>query len=503
MKKIITVVLLSIVALLPVYGQGHGSFEEYKARKNKEFNKYRDKKKKDFEEYRRKRNEEYANYLRKTWLGKQSKPKTPRPKDEPVPPVVFDDKKPAPVVPVPLPFDEVIPAPEPVPQPKPVEPIREVPAPKPSPVMPEVPVQQFTFYGTAGKVRFDKSKAIHLGALSENSIADAWIKLSGDDYTNMIVDCLALRDRHRLGDWAYLRMVKKMAESIFGKGTNEATLLTAFVYCQSGYKMRLGMAGDRLVLLYASRHHIYDNAYFVLDGENFYCLDDNSKTLRIANQKYPGEKPMSLLITQEPELAYKDSGSSRIVIDTSIGFEMSVSVNGNLLDFYSDYPSSHIGDNFVSRWAMYAEAPICKDVKKQVYPALKKLIGSCGQLEAVEKLLNFVQTGFEYEYDDKVWGHDRAFFAEESLHYPYCDCEDRSILFSHLVRELVGLDVILVFYPGHLATAVAFTDNVVGDYINLNGRKFTVCDPTYIGAPVGLTMPKMDNATAKVILLNK
>jgi len=42
---------------------------------------------------------------------------------------------------------------------------------------------------------------------------------------------------------------------------------------------------------------------------------------------------------------------------------------------------------------------------------------------------------------------------------------------------------------------------VSGDYILLNGKRFTVCDATYIGAPVGLTMPEMDNKAAKVILL--
>ena len=53
----------------------------------------------------------------------------------------------------------------------------------------------------------------------------------------------------------------------------------------------------------------------------------------------------------------------------------------------------------------------------------------------------------------------------------------------------------------HLAAAVCFTDSVSGDYIQLNGRKYIVSDPTYIGAPVGLTMPNMDNQLAKVILL--
>ena len=38
--------------------------------------------------------------------------------------------------------------------------------------------------------------------------------------------------------------------------------------------------------------------------------------------------------------------------------------------------------------------------------------------------------------------------------------------------------------------------------ILLNGQRYIVCDPTYIGAPVGLTMPNMDNNKASVILLD-
>ena len=36
----------------------------------------------------------------------------------------------------------------------------------------------------------------------------------------------------------------------------------------------------------------------------------------------------------------------------------------------------------------------------------------------------------------------------------------------------------------------------------MNGKCYTICDPTYIGAPIGATMPDMDNKTAKIILLH-
>ena len=150
---------------------------------------------------------------------------------------------------------------------------------------------------------------------------------------------------------------------------------------------------------------------------------------------------------------------------------------------------------------MYANSPMDQTVKEGLYPVLWEKLKGKSELSSMERLLNWVQTAFVYEYDDKVWGYDRAFFAEESLFYPYCDCEDRSILLSRLVRDLLGLKVILVFYPGHLAMAVHFTQEVKGDYIMLDGNKYVICDPTYINAPVGRTMPRMDNSKATVILL--
>ena len=138
-----------------------------------------------------------------------------------------------------------------------------------------------------------------------------------------------------------------------------------------------------------------------------------------------------------------------------------------------------------------AKIPLSRMISPQLYWVMS----------AVERLLNWVQTSFVYEYDDKIWGRNRAFFPDETLYYPYCDCEDRSILFTRIVRDLLGLKCILVYYPGHLASAVCFTEHVSGGYIQVNGNRYVVCDPTYIGASVGHTMPDMDNSSAKVIVL--
>jgi hypothetical protein len=172
-----------------------------------------------------------------------------------------------------------------------------------------------------------------------------------------------------------------------------------------------------------------------------------------------------------------------------------------MIDFFNTYPQACFNGDQTTRWAAYANTPMEKTVKDMLYPPLKKTITGLTERDAVGIILNWVQTAFEYEYDDKVWGGDRAFFAQETLYYPYCDCEDRAILFSRLVRDLVGLDVVLLYYPGHLAAAVAFSNDVNGDYLTYKNRKYIVCDPTYINAGVGRTMPGMNNKEAQVIAL--
>ena len=469
-------------------------FEAYKQKKQQDFDNYKSRKQREFDEYRRKKNEEFAAYVRKKWEGFRGAAPKPKPKDKDKPPVVIkDEQKQQPIKDNPVPIKETVKPPKPEPKPEPIAPIQETPKPTEK-------WQSFTVFGTDMKVRFEDKQRFKLNAVNEAAVADCWQKMAGQDYDNTVHDCLQLRDTKKLSDWAYLNMLQKMAEQCVGRG-NEATLLMAYIYSQSGYQMRLGMAGQTLRMLYASRHAIYDKVYFMLEGQNFYVWNGSERSLNICSVGFPKETALSLYLPKAQSLAVSTTAKRTLSSERYPQIKAQVSVNKNLIDFYNSYPTSMVGGNFMTRWAMYANTPIDATAKNSLYPALREHIKGYSEKEAVERLLNWVQTAFVYEYDDKVWGHDRAFFAEESLYYPYCDCEDRSILLSRIVRDLLGLKVVLVYYPGHLATAIHFANDVKGDYLVLNGVRYTVCDPTYIGATIGMTMPGMDNNKATVILL--
>jgi hypothetical protein len=73
------------------------------------------------------------------------------------------------------------------------------------------------------------------------------------------------------------------------------------------------------------------------------------------------------------------------------------------------------------------------------------------------------------------------------LAYPFADCEDRTFLLNALVTELVGVETIGLNYPGHVAMAVRLKEQKTSDaIIQFNGKEYIYCDPTYIGADVGM-----------------
>ena len=449
----------------------------------------------DFNNFRRQSMEQFAEFVKNPWKEFEETPPIPKPAPKPVPPVIMDDKE-LPIENKPIIIEEVVAPVIEEPQPQPVEPIEETPIVVPS-------YLHFTFFGTSDKVRLDKDKLPVLKSINESSVSAMLQELSSENNDNLILDCLEIRKNRKLCDWAYLQMLNSLANEAYPGSTNEAQLFMAYLYLQSGYKMRLASDGSNLYMLYASKHLIYEKPSFAVDGDNYYGVNELPDRLYICQTSFPNEKPLSLLVSTN-QLFTDDESSNRCISSTLYPcMKFNVSVNKNLLDFYSTYPTSALDGNIMTRWAMYANTPMDNSISSSLYPSLKEILKNKSELEATNMILNTLQTGLIYEYDDKVWGCDRAFFSEESLYYPYCDCEDRAILLTRLVRDILGLNCLLVYYPGHLAAAIEYSDDSVkGDYITLKGHKYIIADPTYINAPIGCTMPDMDNATAKVIKVN-
>lgn len=441
--------------------------------------------------FRLQANKEYQEFLLSEWKKYKAEPMAEIPDEEPVPPIDYvppvieqEDK---PIV------ADIIPTPAPAPVPEPVAPVIENTSPNKETTV--------LLHNTPIALRCP-IKLFGLDGIDNGSLSKAWGVLSEGQYDNLLYDCLQAREKYGFCDWAYLQLLQVIAEQVC-KDRNAAVFLQAYLYMQSGYQARLArdVRGDRLYMLVASDFAIANAVYYSIDDKMFYQLNCDEESLNICPAFMTGEKPMSLLIKSEQHFVVRNSDQQTRT--SKRGVSANVSINKNLISFYNNYPTGYYNDDIMTRWAMYANTPLDKTVQSQLYPSLSRAVRGKQEREAVDVLLNWVQTAFEYGYDDEIWGGDRAFFAEETLYYPYADCEDRAILFSRIVRDVLHLDVALLFYPGHLAAAIRFSGEEKGDYVMIKGSRYVVCDPTYINAPVGHTMPGMDNQTAKVIVLNK
>ena len=516
---------------------GKDTKEDFFSKNDPGFAAERQKMYENYNKFRQEALKDYSDYVRKAWKDYKANPAIAAPKDDMVKPQfapgaeertaswfvkVFgknkkkDTKKakpqPKPVVQKQevVKVDEVIKAEPVIPQPKPqipAEPREE----KANNYM------KFNVFGTECKVRIGENCRYKLPNVSSAAVADAIEHVfPGQQFENMLYDCLQERKVHNFSDWTYYQMLLALTSQFYGKDSNEAVLCQAFLYSQSGYKMRLAHTSDKLYMLAATRHFIFNKQFYVLDGDNYFLLSDNKvDQLGICEASFPKESSLSLQITASQLFADNPTMQRTITSRYNNDFSFTISSNKNYIDFFQTYPSSTINNNFMSRWAMYANTPLEKGIKDQLYPPMKAKLQGLSQQEAVQQLLWWLHGEidtegqikkadcFLYNYDENVWGGDRAFFGEETLFYPYCDCEDRSILLSHLVRDLLDLDVILVHYPGHLAMAVNFTEPVKGDHVMLDGRKFIICDPTFVGGNVGDTMTGMEDQPITAILLNR
>jgi len=483
-----SILLLTVIFMNSFSVLGQNTFDDYEKKMNEAYGKYEKQTNDRYNSYREKANAKFAEYMRKGWKafdGNASNPipKTPDPIKQPK---IEPNIKPKPEL---VPFDKVIPIPATPVQPQPIEPIPEIPT------KPSDDKFEFDFYNTHFSVRLADSLRFSLPTATEEAVAKVWLKLSEPAYNTFISDCLALRENYHLCDWAYLQLLENLSASFLGsKNENESTLLQIFLLNQSGYKVRIARSeSNKIRLLIASGYQIYQYPYYTLNNEKFYLINSNDSQLYIFNQAFPNEKQLSLSVADEMQLTTNKTATKEFSSERYSDIKIQSPTNKELINFYNDYPRCD--------WKVYANTPLSSVVKNKMYPVLKNYFAGKSEIQAANILINFVQTAFNYQTDDQQFGYERPFFPDELFYYPFSDCEDRSILFSRLVRDLLYLEVVLLHYPNHLATAVKFNENIEGDYLMVNGTKYIVCDPTYIGADIGMAMPQFKEVRADVYTL--
>ena len=481
MKRYV-ILLLSLFFAVPLAAQSRReALLEYQARRRQAYAEFQD-------NYRK----ACADFMRKRWEAFRSEAPVPLPerKEPPQPVVKQPDESAAPTQDR-IPYKEVVEAP-----------VRTVPETPATPAAPEVPGAPKEPDGPKApdapaepKLPGTKKDGDRTPPAATGKGGPAPAVVTSRPCRFTFYECRELKEQLRLNDWGYYALVRTLSDGFFGKQSAESVVLQSFLMAEAGCKVRLARGGDRLCLLLALDDQVYAKPYFKIDGQTFYLLDDMARaaSYNICNFRMPGERPLSLAMPVPPVLAQK-SGQPAVRKCGEGALTTTVAVNRNLMDFYTDYPPCY--------WSIYAATELTPAVRDQLYPTLRSALAGKGEYDAANLLLHYLHRAFPYKTDEAQFGVERTLFAEEMFHYPYSDCEDRSILFARLVRDLMKLDVVLLYYPEHIATAVCFKENVKGDYMQIGAKRYVVCDPTYVGADVGDAMPDLKRVAAQVVKID-
>ena len=485
-KRFIILSLLCAAAIRPMSAQDiKQSFEEF-----------RQSLRKDYADFRQSLLDNYDKYLEGIWneynafRGVQ-RDTVPKPVEAPVAP---KDNEP-PLVRESDPVVDVAPIPDRI-----TEPVIQDPVQRPVVTPPEVADNAFDFYGIRIAIPVADAGTCP-DRVATNEYAALWRQFKQKDIDRRVVPALRqTASSYKLNDWFTFQMVRTYVASRYASSSAPLRVaLSHFLLCHLGYNVRLGQdKADRPLLLVAFKQMVYAHTYSELNGQRFYVYYDvltereSTEFLPFYTCELPVEipagRPFDLLLTEAPLVPHK-AHHYRIGVD---GLMISGELNANLMPMIYRYPQMDV--------ECYAYSMLCPDVRRAVVTQLREQLQGLPRLQAVNTLLQFVQYAFEYAKDPEQHGFEKPYFFEELLFYPKCDCEDRSVFYSYLLWEVLGVENQLVFFPGHACVAVRLDESISGTCYRYEGHDYYISDPTYIGSVTGECMPVYLNTRPETAL---
>lgn len=472
---------------------------------NNEFNQWKRQQQQSFQDYKDKRDKEFTAFLKMHWTEMQllrgvERDPQPKPVRMPVaPPEPVKPVKPVPVQPAPSATPVVVaPVPEPGLVPKKIIPPVKPPLVVPAPAVIKGQRIELDYFGSKLTLYYDPALQAVLGSpVNENTISDFWSALSLADYDGLIGQLEAQRGALQLNDWAYFVLINQLAQKMYPGFLNQQTLFTWFVLAKSDYVARIAYDNRAVYLLVPSNQQIYSVPYFTFDQVRYYAVrfDGNDQTLGKVytyDGQYPGtHKQLDMLLNHDMVLSDKPAQRKLSFVYAGKPYTINAAYSREQVAFLKTYPQLDLD--------MYFDANVSSVTASPLLMQLSADMRSMDQQQAVNFLLKFVQTSLQYKTDEDQFGKENYLFPEETLYYPYSDCEDRAVLFAWLVKKLLALEVVGLDYPGHVATAVHFTDQVNGDAIMFQDKRYVITDPTYVNAIAGMTMPEYKNTKPSII----
>ncbi|MFV0419388.1 MAG: hypothetical protein ACK5KT_11740 [Dysgonomonas sp.] len=368
------------------------------------------------------------------------------------------------------------------------------------------------FFEKELSLNVDSDTRFSLSSISEFQVSWAWKKLTATSFSTIIEGTDKLRKELLLNDWGVYMLISQLADQIFAeKQTDEKKVFMAFMLTHAGYNVKLARSGRgtgneaRLHLLIPFKTKV-NQWETTIDNKVYYTWTGKEKeklnaTYTSTDDIYSYRKNLKLA-KADLNLTIKDVPSIGTVtmqktIESKSKYlqEVKIAWRSSLTNFYDTYPSTVL--------PIYANTPLSVATRKSLQLSFDTAINSMSERELVEQLLFWFYHAFQYKLDEE----ERPLFSEQTVKSLYNDCEDRAVFFARILKEIVGVDVVLVVYEGekgkisHVATGVHFGEKLNGVSTPHNGKEYMICDPSDKRCVIGSTLDEYRNSKNKIIEL--
>lgn len=448
------------------------------------FQKYRERLLSDFQNFRKSILDDYEKFLGGEWKeremfeGLKSYP-LPKPNEQP-----SRDE------------DDPVPSPKTI-EPENVTPVEPVAPHKPPQQKPVVPnpqnMIQFEWCGLIMQLP-DAKISSNLKSTDKDDIIDFFnILRESCIEKDVIPQIITIAQSSNFNDWCVLLLIESYVRKIkSNSNVNTRNFIIWYMLLCLEYDVRPLFNGKTFFYMVHMPFDIYARTYLTFNNKKYYIYGEGriDKNVNPNSPDITGDAdlyPINPIISKPLNIPYRAKRFSH----TFSGCTLSGSVNENLINILNKFPQMPI--------PCYALSEGDPKARKQILDQMGKFIYGMSDIEAANFILQFLQS-FEYATDDEQFGYEKPFFIEETLFYPKCDCEDRAIFYYFLVSNLLRNDVHLVSFPNHECNAVNFSQKLNADCYIYQGKQYVICDPTYIGASIGMCMPDFRNVKPEIEL---
>lgn len=337
---------------------------------------------------------------------------------------------------------------------------------------------QFSFYGAEVMLNYDPSAFMREPVrVDAAGLTSAWRWLEQRSYRSLLEDVQRYKSELRLNDWMYYQLLNTaIAQLMKGGDAPARELTTAYLLVKSGYDIRVTF----------SRNELYVNAYVLEDLYEVPIIEDAGRqfaNLTAARLKtgpltamymldIPGLRPgktFSFNLAVRPALPERPHTRLFSFTYRHVVHEISLQYDEQWVELLKSYP--------LTGEMNYINAAASTALRNSLVPALNEKLDGLTTAESLELLAAVTRSGFVYGEDNVQFGRSKPMVADELFFYPRSDCEDRTALFFFLVKELLGLPMVVIAYDDHISLAVS-APGIEGDIVAYNGLRYLFCDPT-------------------------